>query len=147
MKGGGIKATMGDIALNYSMNGDRNYKVYFFRSSGVNLYDVLNERHPNLVSSRMGNVLILFRLDSQYLEDAFASGLARNPTAIFIDFDETRLPRMVGIPKDTFLGPPRTVFTSVARRMGAGSLSRDEETLAVMRYLDASLTVPNTNAD
>ena len=147
VKGGGIRATMGDIALNYSMNGDRNYKVYFFRSSGVNLYDVLNERHPNLVSSRMGNVLILFRLDSQYLKDAFASGLARNPTAIFIDFDETRLPRMVGIPKETFLGPPLTVFTSVARRMGQGSLSRDEETLAVMRYLDAALGVPNKNIE
>ncbi|MDE2292911.1 MAG: hypothetical protein KGL53_12590, partial [Elusimicrobia bacterium] len=138
VKAGGIRATMGDVALQYTMHGDRSYKVYFFRSSKANLFDVLDERHPNLVSSRMGNVLILFDADSQYMRDALASGLARDPGAISVSFDETRLKGMVGIPKSTFLGAPLTVFQDVGRRLGL-TLSRDEETLAVMRYIGAKL--------
>lgn len=137
LAGGGIRATMGDIALQYSMHGDRSYKVYFFRSSNANLYDLLSERHPNLVSSRMGDVLILFRLDSKFMKDALASGLARNSGAISMDFDETRLPGMIGVPKDTFLSDPLTVFYGLKTRVGLGRLSRDEETLAVMRYIEA----------
>ncbi|MBI3298427.1 MAG: hypothetical protein HYZ75_09710 [Elusimicrobia bacterium] len=139
LEGGGIKATMGNIAIQYDMNADRAYKVYMFRSSEHNLYDLLSERHPNLISSRMGDVLIPFRLDSGFLRQAFITGLARNPTAISIDFDEGRLPKMIGIPKDTFLSEPLLVFDRVSTRLDAGRLSRDEETLAVMRYLEAAL--------
>lgn len=134
---GGIRATMGDIALQYSMHGDRSYKVYFFRSSQHSLYDLLSERHPNLVSPRMGDVLMLFKVDG-FIKRALETGVARNLGAISVDFDETKLPRMIGVPKEDFLGAPLTVFSGVGRRLGR-KLSRDEETLAVMRYIEAAL--------
>ncbi|TPW17363.1 MAG: hypothetical protein FD126_3668 [Elusimicrobia bacterium] len=55
-----------------------------------------------------------------------------------MDFDETKLPRMIGVPKEDFLGAPLTVFSGVGKRLGR-KLSRDEETLAVMRYIEAAL--------
>lgn len=137
VEAGGIRATMGDIALQYSMHGDRSYKVYFFRSSQHSLYDLLSERHPNLVSSRMGDVLMLFRVDG-FIKRSLESGLARNLGAISVDFDETKLPRMIGVPKEDFLGAPLRVFSGVGKRLGR-KLSRDDETLAVMRYIEAVL--------
>lgn len=137
VEAGGIRATMGDIALQYSMHGDRSYKVYFFRSSQHSLYELLSERHPNLVSSRMGDVLMLFKVDG-FIKRSLESGVARNLGAISVDFDETKLPRMIGVPKEDFLGAPLSVFSGTAKRLGR-KLSRDEETLAVMRYIEAAL--------
>lgn len=137
VEAGGIRATMGDIALQYSMHGDRSYKVYFFRSSHHGLYELLSERHPNLVSSRMGDVLMLFKVDG-FIKHALETGVARNSGAISVDFDETKLPKMIGVPTSDFLGAPMVVFGDAAKRMGR-RLSRDEETLAVMRYIEAAL--------
>lgn len=144
VQGGGIRATMGDIALNYG-SGDMAYKVYFFQSKHADLYDVLNERNPNLVTSRMGTVLMAFPADSPYLKRAFQEGGASKMTAISIDFDpewikKNNKGRMIGIPADTFLSPPLEVFMGVKGKIGhRGRLSRDEETLAVMRYIEAAI--------
>lgn len=146
MAAGGIRAGRGDIAIQFSpMSADYNYKVYFFRSSDINLYDILNTRHPNLVGSRMGSVMSIFRLDSDYLKRALAEGGASKPTAISLDFDENWLVKngpggMVAIPTETFLTEPLEIFRGVKRNIGhTGRLRRDEETLAVMRYIEASL--------
>lgn len=135
VEGNGIRATMGDIALNYSMNADRNYKVYFFQSAKHRLYDVLNERNPNIYSSRMGFVLNLFRRDSKTLTEGLKTGAVARPSDISIDFDTDKLR---GIPYSDFLIPPLDVFYGVAKKAGQGRLSRDEETLAVMRYIEAA---------
>lgn len=149
---GGIHATRGDISLQYTTNPTASMlanKVYFFRDS-VNLFDILNESHPQMffIPSRMGYVLMLFRLDSDYLKKAFAEGGASNPSAISIDFNENWLAgqhkgRMIGIPASTFLSDPMSVFHRVKARIGhKGRLSRDEETLATMRYIEAVMTAP-----
>lgn len=140
VEGGGIRATMGDIALNYTMHGDRSYKVYFFQSKEFALYDVLDERNPNLFSGRMGSVLNVFRLDSPFMEAGLKNGAITNFGKISADFDTARL---WGIPYETYLAPPLDVFYNVSAKMGfAGRLSRDEETLAVMRYLEAAVLAP-----
>ncbi len=140
VEGGGIHATMGDIALNYTMHGDTAHKVYFFQSAMRQLYDILDERHPNLYSSRMGHVLNVFRLDSAVLQKALQDGAASNFTTISIDFDRAKLE---GIRYETYLAPPLDVFNGVSRKVGL-RLSRDEETLAVMRYLEAVLLDPES---
>ncbi len=134
--GGGIRATMGDIANNYSMHGDKNLKVYFFQSKKVALYDILNERNPAMLffPSRMGSVVSLFRLDAPELAQALADGRIQNFGAISMDFHGMR-----GVPYSAFLAPPLDVFHQTAKRIGIkGGLSRDEETLAVMRYIEAA---------
>ena len=144
--GDGIRATMGDIALQYSMHGDTNYKVYFFQSAKHELYDVLNERHPNMISSRMGNVLNVFDLESEFLKKALAEGGAMRPSAISIDFDLDWLAKNgspgVGIPYSSYLAPPLEVFWGTSKNAGAKGLSRDEETLVVMRYLETAVLAP-----
>ncbi|PIP82449.1 MAG: hypothetical protein CO113_01150 [Elusimicrobia bacterium CG_4_9_14_3_um_filter_62_55] len=142
VKGGGIRAGRGDIALQYSTQGDMAYKVYLFRSAQVNLYDILDTSNPNLVSPRMGHVLNIFDGDSEYLRDAFAKGGALKPTAISIDFEEGWLNKrgMIGIPYSTYLAPPIEPFGRSGVRFGLkGRLTKDEETLAAMRYLEAAV--------
>jgi hypothetical protein len=149
IKGGGIRATRGDIALQHTAYPTASmlaHKVYFFRDQ-VNLFDILNEGHPQMMfmPSRMGHVFMVFRLDSPYLKRAFAEGGATEAGAISIDFDEAWIAknnkgRPVGIPYDTFLAPPMSVFTRVKRHLGLRRLSRDAETLAVMRYIESTLT-------
>jgi hypothetical protein len=136
VKGGGIRATMGDIANNYSMHGDRNLKVYFFQSKNVPLYDVLNEKNPAILlfPSRMGSTLSLFRLDGPEITQAVQDGRIKNAGGISMDFHGMR-----GVPYSAFLAPPLDVFNSVAKKIGfKGRLSRDEETMAVMRYIEAA---------
>lgn len=135
VQGGGIRATMGDIANNYTMHGDKNLKVYFFQSKNVPLYDVLNESNPAMLMfpSRMGGVLSVFRLDSPELKAAMADGRIKNFGNISMDFHGMR-----GVPYSSYIAPPIEVFHGTAKKLGVkGRLSRDEETLAVMRYLEA----------
>ncbi|MFH1829471.1 MAG: hypothetical protein ABH871_01675 [Pseudomonadota bacterium] len=142
---GGILATQGDIELKYTRLGDPAFKVYFFDSNNCGLFEILNERHASLFGPRMGNVLVLFDLGSSYLMQAFAQRGASKRTATSIDFDpewikEQNNGKMVGIPASTFVMPPLTIFEGVKRAIGhTGWLSRDDETLTVMRYIEASL--------
>ena len=48
---------------------------------------------------------------------------------------------MRGVPYSTYLAPPLEVFVGTAKKIGLKKLSRDEETLATVRYLEAALTV------
>lgn len=134
---GMIRATRGDIALQYDMHAKPVDKVYFFRS-GVNLYDILDESHPQMLlfPSRMGSVLILFRADAPALQ---SSGV-QNPSAISLDFDSAKLR---GVPYEAFLAPPLEVFSGTAKKLGLGKLSRDEETLATMRLIEAAVLDPD----
>jgi len=136
--GAGIHATMGDIALQYSMHGDRNHKVYHFQSELHQLYDLLNENHPQqlLFPSRMGTALNLFDLNAPALEAAKADGRIKNPGAISMDFHG-----MPGVPYSAYLTPPLEVFTGTAKKVGLRSLSREEETLATVRYIEAAATM------
>jgi hypothetical protein len=134
--GDGIHATMGDIALNYSpMTADRNYKVYMFRSEHVNLYDVLNESNPAMLlfPSRMGHVFMVIRTDSAKLEQGRKDGGVLRESQISIDFDTSKLR---GVPYEAYLVPPAEIF-KVPKSLKLGKLSRDEQTLAAMRYIEA----------
>lgn len=148
LKTGGIVAQRGDIRLDFPNPPPDalHHKVYFFDASETNLFDILDESHPMMLffPSRMGHVLIPFRLDSPYFQQALAEGGAFDQTEISISFREDWARahnggRMIGIPASTFLAPPLTVFIGVAKRLGM-RLSRDEETLAVMRYIEAMAT-------
>lgn len=132
--GKGIHATMGDIALQYSMHGDRNQKVYFFQSAQHDLYNLLNESHPQMLlfPSRMGHALNLFDVDAPAILAAKADGRIRDHGAISMDFHG-----MGGVPYSAYLAPPVEVFHRTAKKVGLKKLSRDEETLATIRYLEA----------
>jgi hypothetical protein len=142
---GGIMISQGDIALNYG-HGDPNYKVYFFRSSNVNLYHLLSEGNPQLYGrGRMGNVLMVFPYDSEYILRGMKEKGILRPSSISLDFDEKWVRNQevsrhsgigIGIPATEFLAPPAEVFVGLKNKVGMGGLSRDEETLATMRYLD-----------
>lgn len=134
--GQGIRATMGDIALNYSTHGDRNYKVYFFQSQQHSLFALLDEGNPAILlfPSRMGHVLNIFKLDAPEIEAAKAAGRIRNHGAISMDFHG-----MNGVPYSAYTAPPLEVFNGTKRKLGVKRLSRDEETLATIRFLEAAV--------
>jgi hypothetical protein len=142
---GGIMITQGDIALQYG-RGDANYKVYFFRSSNVSLYDLLNEGNPQLYGhGRMGNVIMTFPYDSEYIRQGMKEKGILRPSSISLDFDENWVRKqeiskqtgtLIGIPATEFIAPPADIFNGMKKKVGMGSLSRDEETLAAVRYLE-----------
>lgn len=127
----GIRASRGDIARR-----DLNEKVYFFQSARHPLFDVLDASDPKQLffASRMGWTLVVFDLDAPELKAARADGRITNFGAISMDFHG-----MSGVPPSAFLAPPLRVFTDVDRQIGLGRLTRDEETLATVRYLEAAL--------
>ena len=135
--GVGIRATMGDIALRYSMNADANYKVYFFQSGEHAGFTPLDSRHGEhlFVKMRMGYALNLFDLDAPALKEARADGRIKNFGSISMDFHG-----MKGVPYESYLAPPVEVFMKTARKIGMRKLSWDEETLATVRYLEAAAT-------
>jgi len=136
--GAGIRASKGDIALRYTTSGDMNEKVYFFQTAAAAPYDALDAHNGEILyfPSRMGYVLSAFAVDAPALEAAKADGRIANAGAISMDFHQG----MRGVPYATFLAPPVPVFTGVAKKLGLRRLSRDEETLATARFLEAALT-------
>ena len=152
-EGGGIFISRGDIQLNHG-GGDLANKVYFFQSKNISLFDILNEGNPNVIGSqgRMGYSLVLFKADSPYFKRAIAEKGVTSISPISYDFSEEWVSkqlmsringRAIGIPATEYLAPPSMVFTHVKKRMGMGSLSRNEETLATMRYLEDIWTHEN----
>lgn len=133
--GVGIRATMGDIALRYTMSGDTNQKVYFFQSDEHGGFTPLDSQHGEhlFVKMRMGYALSLFDLDAPALKAAREDGRIKNFGSISMDFHG-----MGGVPYDAYLAPPVEVFTKTAKKVGLGKLSWDEETLATVRYLEAA---------
>ncbi|MBI4237717.1 MAG: hypothetical protein HY696_04780 [Deltaproteobacteria bacterium] len=142
MEAGGIRATRGDIAAIDSMRVPPE-QVYFFSSPQLSLDRILDERNPGTLfgNTRMGTVLIPFDLHADCLEAARRAGIIADETEISLTFDADAAARQrasLGIPAEAFLTPPLTVFEQVATRLGLPRLSRDEETLAVMRYIEAA---------
>lgn len=135
--GAGIRASKGDIALRYSTNGDSNDKVYFFQTAAHGPYEALDASNGEIMffPSRMGYVLSLFAVDHPALEAAKADGRITGAGAISMDFHKG----MRGVPYSAFLAPPMEVFHGTAKRLGLRRLSRDEETLATVRMLEAAL--------
>ena len=133
--GVGIRATMGDIALRYTMNGDTNHKVYFFQSDEHGGFTPLDSKHGEhlFIKMRMGYALSLFDLDAPALKEARADGRIKNMGSISMDFHG-----MKGVPYEAYLAPPVEVFTKTAKKIGMRKLSWDEETLATVRYLEAT---------
>ncbi len=135
--GAGIRASKGDIALRYSMNADANDKVYFFQTSQHEPYTALDASNGEILfwPTRMGHVLNVFAVDAPALEAAKADGRIRNHGPISMDFHG-----LAGVPYSAYLAPPLPVFDGSAKKaLGLGRLSRDEETLATVRYLEAAL--------
>lgn len=134
--GTGIRATVGDIALRYSMNGDRNHKVYFFQSAEHGGYIPLDASNGEILlfPTRMGHALNLFDLDAPELAAARADGRIKNFGSISMDFHG-----MKGVPYSAYLAPPVEVFVGTAKKIGLRRLTRDEETLATIRYLEAAV--------
>lgn len=135
--GAGIRATQGDIALRYSMNADANHKVYFFQSAQHGGYTPLDASNGEILfwPTRMGHALNLFDLEAPELKAAMADGRIKNMGAISMDFHGMR-----GVPYSAYLAPPVEVFIGTAKKLGMKKLSRDEETLATIRYLEAVVT-------
>lgn len=135
--GAGIRATMGDIAARYDMNADRNQKVYFFQSAQHGGFVPLDASNGEILffPTRMGHALNLFDLDAPELAAARADGRIKNFGAISMDFHGMR-----GVPYSAYLAPPVEVFIGTAKKLGLKKLSRDEETLATIRYLEAVAT-------
>lgn len=135
--GTGIRATMGDIAARYDMNADRNQKVYFFQSAQHGGFVPLDASNGEILffPTRMGHALNLFDLDAPELQAARADGRIKNFGAISMDFHGMR-----GVPYSAYLAPPVEVFIGTAKKLGLKKLSRDEETLATVRYLEAVAT-------
>ncbi|MBI2788757.1 MAG: hypothetical protein HYX59_08760 [Elusimicrobia bacterium] len=133
----GIRATMGDIAARYDMNADRNQKVYFFQSAQHGGFVPLDASNGEILffPTRMGHALNLFDLDAPELQAARADGRIKNFGAISMDFHGMR-----GVPYSAYLAPPVEVFIGTAKKLGLKKLSRDEETLATIRYLEAVAT-------
>ncbi|MBI5246071.1 MAG: hypothetical protein HY923_02745 [Elusimicrobia bacterium] len=133
--GAGIRATMGDIALRYSMNADSNYKVYFFQSAQHGGFVPLDSTHGEhiFIKMRMGYVMNLFDLDAPALAAARADGRIKNFGSISMDFHG-----MKGVPYSAYLAPPVEVFHGTAKKIGLKKLGWDEETLVTIRYLEAA---------
>lgn len=134
--GKGIHASMGDIALRYG-GGDDNYKVYFFQTAEHHPYVPLDASNGEIMflPSRMGHVLNFFDVDAPAILAGKAAGRIREHGAISMDFHG-----MGGIPYSAYLAPPIEVFNGSAKKaVGLGRLSRDEETLATLRYIEAVL--------
>ncbi|MDP3543501.1 MAG: hypothetical protein Q8T11_13610 [Elusimicrobiota bacterium] len=133
--GTGIRATMGDIAARYDMNADRNQKVYFFQSAQHGGYVPLDASNGEILffPTRMGYALNLFDLDAPALAAARADGRIKNFGAISMDFHGMR-----GVPYSAYLAPPVEVFIGTAKKIGLKKLTRDEETLATIRFLEAA---------
>jgi hypothetical protein len=134
--GGGVRASKGDIALRYSMNADANDKVYFFQTAEHDAYTALDASNGEILffPSRMGHALSVFAVDARELQAAKADGRIANAGAISMDFHKG----MRGVPYSAFLAPPVEVFAGTARKIGLRKLSRDEETLATARFLEAA---------
>lgn len=134
--GTGIRATMGDIAARYDMNADRNQKVYFFQSAKHGGFVPLDASNGEILflPSRMGHALNLFDLDAPELAAARADGRIKNFGEISMDFHGMR-----GVPYSAYLAPPVEVFIGTAKKVGLKKLTRDEETLAALRFLEAAV--------
>ncbi|MDX6768044.1 MAG: hypothetical protein SF051_00815 [Elusimicrobiota bacterium] len=136
--GGGLRAGIPDDGSRDVIHWQaRPDQVYFFQTQHAGAYAALDARNPALEPwpSRMGSVLNVFALDAPVIEAAKADGRIRNHGAISMDFHGMR-----GIPYSTYLAPPLFVFDGSAKKaLGLGRLSREEETLATARYLEAAL--------
>lgn len=66
IQGGGIQATMGDVALQYGLPGDTRHKVYFYNFEHFDLYRALTTQGigTQFFRGRMGSAAIFFDLDS-----------------------------------------------------------------------------------
>jgi hypothetical protein len=134
--GKGIRASMGDIALRYG-GGDSNQKVYFFQTRDHHPYVALDASNGEILvlPSRMGHVLNFFDVDAPPILAAKQAGRIREHGPISMDFHG-----MGGIPYSAYLAPPIEVFNGSAKKaLGLGRLSRDEETLATVRYIEQVL--------
>jgi hypothetical protein len=138
----GIRATKGDIALRYTMSGDANDKVYFFQTAAHDAYSALDASNGEMLflPSRMGYALNVFAVDAPELKAAMADGRIGNVGSISMDFHKG----MRSVPYSAYLAPPLEVFVRTAKKMGVKKLSRDEETLATARYLEAALTTKDS---
>ncbi len=136
--GGGIRASKGDIALRYTTGGDWNDKVYFFQTGVHHPYEALDASNGEILfwPTRMGSALSVFALDAPELRAARADGRITDVGSISMNFHKG----LRGVPYSAFLAPPLTVFVGTAKKVGLRRLSRDEETLATIRYLEAALT-------
>ncbi len=146
---GGIRVGVSDPAAQYGIL-DRNFdprpKVFFFDSKYVDDYKVLNEANPanTFGGGRMGNILMLFDLNSSFIKKAESENgiLSRNeisitykPEWLKAQNEKNELQGSVGILAKDFLAYPFHVFEDTKKLLGLRKLSRDEETYAHILFL------------
>ncbi len=141
VEGGGIRASLGDIAVTVGMTRHQGQKqVYFFRLKKMSVRQILEAQNMKVLlkKTRMGNALVIFNPHHQLLEQAKAQGLITMDADILFEFDESkrRQGQFVGVPREAFLLPPLSVFDRYKKILGM-SLSWDEETLVAMRYIES----------
>ncbi|MBI4345893.1 MAG: hypothetical protein HY553_03495 [Elusimicrobia bacterium] len=138
----GIQATLGDRITNRNENVwtfDSRLKVFFLQSPGEKLYDILDTKRMDSwpLPLRMGDSVMIFDLEDKVIVDGFKTGKiglhTRSTWNMSYTFDG-----MPGIPYSAFVMPPIEVFRDVRKKLGTGRLSRDEETLAAMRVIEAA---------
>jgi len=139
----GILATMGDRIANRNQNPwtyDTRKKVFFSRSPGETLYDILDSNRMDAwpLRLRMGYELMIFDLEHTAIVGGLESGAIGLHTRATWNMSYT-FDGLPGFPYSAFVVPPIEVFPNIPRKLGfRGRLSRDEETLAAMRVIEAA---------
>lgn len=131
---GGIKASLGDIAANSSMNigrGTYNPLVYFFRlseSSPKQILDTKNLKNAFL-RTRMGSTLIIFNTHHPKILSMANSGFISETESIYFEFDPELRSQgdYLGVPKQAFLSSPIRIFQNYKKYVGF-KLTWDEQT-------------------
>jgi len=148
--GTGIRGSVtADISTHTDPWAARRYQTYFFNSLDHTLFEVLNSRHPGNPWMRMGSTLIIFRLDSDFFNLAASEGGILDSQSVYLHFNQgwlnrhakaMGLPYTVAVPATEYLASPLNVFRKTAAKLGSSLwLSREEETLAHMRFIEAML--------
>lgn len=124
-------------------------EVYFYRSEATTLFEALNRGNSRLgplwnailKNTRMGNVLVLFSLDSAEWKAEKESGELISATSNSMSFDERKVARssnsqLIGIKSSKFLLPPIPLYGYDVAALGIRRLSRNANTLIALRQIE-----------
>lgn len=138
--GGGIRATRGDISLQYG-SGSTDDRVYYYRIPDYSIYQALNDTNPAIFGplasrTRMGSVVSLFDVGSKMIAKQLSNKQLVDHSAIFTSFPDKDGPGFHGFSTELYLMPPIELWESRWTKLIGRSLSRDEETLVALRAIE-----------
>ncbi len=138
-------------------------EAYFYQTKHLPLHAILGLRHsdfPIFPRLRVGSLIVLFDLDSVVAQHKKKGSLvAHTPHSLSIrnsltatqtdpanpHHQDRTTTNLVAIPLSAFLSPPLHVFPVARRTLEAQRLSWDEQTLAVLRFLECYFTLEFTD--